>query len=388
MLMHPTIYEPREDSEMLAKHVPSYAQGAVLEIGTGSGILAQEALETADEVIAADINPEAVKHCRKTIKDKKARFITSDLFSVVPAKKFDLIIFNPPYLPQDEGMDDKSLYGGKKGYETVERFLNQATGYLKTEGKVLLLFSELTGKAKVDEIIMENCLSSRKLDERSIFFEKLYVYLIERSVLLKELESRGYKEVKYLAKGRRGVIYTCYKGRTRYTVKSRNMRSKVFGRIEHEGLWLKELNKRGIGPELVGMGRGYIIYRYVEGVFFDEYIQKKSKRQIKEIILDIFRQARELDRMGIDKEEMHRLTKNLLIGEKAVLIDFERTRKTDKPRNVTQACQFFTSTNIALMLREKGIHLDKRQMISLASGYKKDYNEKSFRLILDHIRSA
>lgn len=169
------IYEPREDSYLLQKYVLNFAKGKVLDMGTGSGIQAETALKKTKNVLAIDIDPEVVKY----IKSKKINIIQSDLFSNVKGK-FDLIIFNPPYLPDDKQVKDIALDGGKKGYELLERFLIQAKNYLKKDGKILILFSSLTKKNKVDKILKDNGYTFELLETQKLFFEELYVYLIKQ----------------------------------------------------------------------------------------------------------------------------------------------------------------------------------------------------------------
>ena len=61
------IYEPREDTFLMLEEVRRFAKGNVLEIGTGSGILALIAAETAKHVIGVDINQEAVEFASKIV---------------------------------------------------------------------------------------------------------------------------------------------------------------------------------------------------------------------------------------------------------------------------------------------------------------------------------
>lgn len=172
------IYEPEEDSLLLSKYIARFANGRVLDIGTGSGIQAETAKKFTNKVLAVDINMEAVDYAKK--KGIQARF--SDLFSNVNGK-FDLIIFNPPYLPREESEDKESretTTGGKYGYEILERFFSQVKKHLNKNGKVLIVFSSLTNKDKVNKIIKQNNLKFKLLESKKLFFEELYCYLILR----------------------------------------------------------------------------------------------------------------------------------------------------------------------------------------------------------------
>lgn len=163
------VYEPREDSFLLAKYVRKYAKGKVLDVGTGSGIQAEAALEKTKEVLAVDIDKEAVEEVRKKGIDAKV----SDLFENVEGK-FDLIIFNPPYLPDDEKVKDVALDKGK----IFERFFSEVGDYLKEDGKILILFSSLSGD--VDSILKKNGFRFRCLEKKKLFFEGLFVYFINK----------------------------------------------------------------------------------------------------------------------------------------------------------------------------------------------------------------
>ena len=172
----PMMYEPREDSYLLQKYVRQFAHGRVLDVGTGSGIQAKTALEKTNEVIAIDIDPEAVAHAKK----QGIRAIISDLFEQVEGT-FDLIIFNAPYLPAMKGEQPeiaRQVAGGKKGNEIIERFLKDASAYLKPQGKILLVCSSLT--PDFESLCKKYKWKQKLLEEEACFFEKLLVYLIEK----------------------------------------------------------------------------------------------------------------------------------------------------------------------------------------------------------------
>jgi len=181
------IYEPAEDSFLLKKYIKKYSKGIVLDIGTGTGILAEEAASSKKvvKIFGVDINEEAIKHCIRNQKSKKIIFAMSDLFSLFKrdrrymGTKFDTIIFNPPYLPTDKKAKDIALDGGEKGYELLCKFLHECKKFLKPKGKILIIFSSLTGKEKLDNFLMRNYWRFKELEKKHVFFENLYVYLIQ-----------------------------------------------------------------------------------------------------------------------------------------------------------------------------------------------------------------
>jgi release factor glutamine methyltransferase len=75
--------------------------------------------------------------------------IRADLFSGIRGR-FDLIIFNSPYLPtapaeRVDGWLDYAWNGGADGRAVIDRFLGQAPAHLADRGGILLLLSSLTG---------------------------------------------------------------------------------------------------------------------------------------------------------------------------------------------------------------------------------------------------
>ena len=98
----PDVYEPAEDSFLMVRAAIAEVRKSdyVLEIGTGSGIVSMCLMDRA-KVVATDINPHAVKSARLN----GVEVIRTDMFGGIGGK-FDLIIFNPPYLPASE--DEKA----------------------------------------------------------------------------------------------------------------------------------------------------------------------------------------------------------------------------------------------------------------------------------------
>lgn len=379
------IYYPREDSYLLEKHVKRLSCGIVLDMGTGTGIqaLAAAGNKQVKNVLAVDINKESIDYCRKNSKHKKITYKVSDLFKNVPKKRFDTIIFNPPYLPQERRRRDITTEGGKKGYEVIKDFLDKASDYLKPDGNILLLFSSLTNRQMVEKFMKNKMLDFKMIDSIHYFFEELYVYNIIKSPLLRTLEKKGVKDIDYLAQGKRGVVYTGKYRKKKIAVKTKRADSEAVGRIKNEVAFLKILNKHFIGPKLVMHGRNWLAYVFVPGEFIRDWLSEAKKKDIKRVLRTVFNKCFKMDQLSINKEEMHHPLKHIIIGKSVKMIDFERAKKTKDPKNVSQFCQFVMS--LKYVLEKKGFKINKEKIISLARHYKKKQDKASFRAILKEI---
>ncbi|MCL5423511.1 MAG: methyltransferase [Candidatus Marsarchaeota archaeon] len=141
------VYAPREDSYLLANAVEKYANGNVLDLGTGTGILGIVAAKKGCNVTFADINSvalECAKHNAK-INNISGIFIITDMFSNIK-NKYDTIIFNPPYL--DNSVDitsdiDIALDGGVSGRKYINILLSNFKNYVNKKYNILLLESSI-----------------------------------------------------------------------------------------------------------------------------------------------------------------------------------------------------------------------------------------------------
>jgi len=148
------VYEPAEDSFLFAENLVVAGGERVLDLGTGSGILGIIAAEKACEVVAVDMNPFAVR-CAKAnavVNDARSKmvFIVGDLFKPFDENvRFDLILFNAPYLPivndTDKSLSAIAWNGGRTGRDLIDRFIGEVFGYLNLNGRVLLMQSNLAG---------------------------------------------------------------------------------------------------------------------------------------------------------------------------------------------------------------------------------------------------
>ncbi|MFH1408950.1 MAG: HemK2/MTQ2 family protein methyltransferase [Nanoarchaeota archaeon] len=170
------IYEPGEDSNLLKSVIARFAQGRVLDMGTGTGILAAEASQFTPEVIGADINNAAIIEASARFPD--LRFVETDLFSNISGT-FDLITFNPPYLPTSaDDPTDIALDGGKQGDDVLLKFFKDAPKHLAPGGNILFLASSLTPMERITKTIKDQGLQLDKIESAKIPFETLTVYKV------------------------------------------------------------------------------------------------------------------------------------------------------------------------------------------------------------------
>ena len=176
--MDDQVYPPDEDTFLLLEASLREVKECddVLEVGTGSGMIAEKLRNIARFVLATDISPYAVKEAGK----KGIDVIRTDLAKGV-RKKFSLIIFNPPYLPLDEeerkgDWIEKAIDGGEGGREVILRFLKEIKDNLEENGRILILVSSLSGIDEVLEFAKKQGYVFEKVAEKKLFFERLEIY--------------------------------------------------------------------------------------------------------------------------------------------------------------------------------------------------------------------
>lgn len=177
------IYQPAEDSflmsRILKEKLPELLEKnpdlKFLEIGAGSGIHLETAKNLGvkkENIYSSDIDKKSVSHCNLL----GFNCIHSDLFEKINGK-YDLIIFNPPYLPEDarEPKDSKlATTGGKKGSEIILNFLKQAKNFLEKNGKIFLITSSLSGDIDFKKLGYE----AKEIGCEKLFYERLCIWEI------------------------------------------------------------------------------------------------------------------------------------------------------------------------------------------------------------------
>lgn len=176
-----TVYVPAEDSFLLAENLAIKSGDSVLEIGTGTGIVAMYASKITDKITVTDINFDAVELARRNFKKngiENIEILFGNLFEPVKNRKFDVILFNTPYLPTENGevLEDNLNYafdGGLNGRKVIDKFLNEVKNHLNDRGTVQLVQSSLSGNEETLKKLDELGFISEIAASEHYFFEDI-----------------------------------------------------------------------------------------------------------------------------------------------------------------------------------------------------------------------
>jgi release factor glutamine methyltransferase len=149
----PGVFRPRSDSWMLARALEDEGlpPGArVLDVCTGSGVLAITAAQRGAHATAVDISRRAVLCARLNarLNGVRVRALRGDLLAAVGDERFDAIVSNPPYLPASvEALPThgprRAWDAGRDGRAVLDRLCAAAPAYLDRGGVLLLVHSSL-----------------------------------------------------------------------------------------------------------------------------------------------------------------------------------------------------------------------------------------------------
>lgn len=165
----PATLIPRPETEHLVeaalKRAPQNAR--VLDIGTGSGCIALTLkLERPDlAVTAVDVSAPALDIARANAAalHAEAAFIASDLFAALDGRQFDLIVSNPPYIPEADAHlsqgdlrfePQNALASGPDGLDAIRLIVEQAKAHLVPGG--WLLFEHGYDQGEAVQVLLKN----------------------------------------------------------------------------------------------------------------------------------------------------------------------------------------------------------------------------------------
>ena len=168
----PGVLVPRPESELLVDAVLAHIKNlpapvSVIDLGAGSGALALAiATEAKDtRVIAVEKSPEAVYWLKKNVSviAQNVRVVEGDVADVLPGIKCDVVIANPPYIPDSQALPrdvagfepHAALFGGPTGMELPRIFITAAARLLKSAGVLVIEHTEEQGAAIASELTLD-----------------------------------------------------------------------------------------------------------------------------------------------------------------------------------------------------------------------------------------
>ena len=180
------VYNPAEDTFLLLESIQYTTQETILEIGTGCGIISLVCAYEGATVIATDINPYALHltQANQQILKGEIQLVQGSLFTMIqPDALFDIIIFNPPYLPtttkeQLPGWINAAFDGGKTGTIVIDEFLQQLPQHLTPTGTAYFVSSSLQKNCHFQSTLQESPLTCRVFNEQLIGDENIQIYQI------------------------------------------------------------------------------------------------------------------------------------------------------------------------------------------------------------------
>jgi release factor glutamine methyltransferase len=156
----------------------------VLDVGTGSGVLAIWAAACGARASALDLNPAAVDTARNNARQLPAfypdatpvQLWLSDLFDQLPATRYDYLLVNPPYYAQTPGDAAALAFFAGENWQYFRRFFAEAGRFLEKNGAIYMVLSEDCPLALLDSLAREAGLNMELVAQRKKWGERIGVY--------------------------------------------------------------------------------------------------------------------------------------------------------------------------------------------------------------------
>jgi HemK-related putative methylase len=151
----------------------------VLDMGTGSGVCAVVAARWARAVVAVDINPAAVRCAQINALlnkvEERVSVMQGDLFEPLAGRRFDVVLFNPPFL---RGSPQNGLDYAWRSIDVPERFARDLREHLRPGGYALVLLSTYGGSLSFAELFERSGYRVSEVAARDYLNETLKIFKV------------------------------------------------------------------------------------------------------------------------------------------------------------------------------------------------------------------
>lgn len=149
-------------------------------MGIGSGVITNILCKNFDLVVGTDIHLKSVNYTKYHV--PKNRLLICCNMSDPLKFGFDLIVSNPPYLPNfsTDARFDIATDGGPTAIEWSTSFLQKSVSILEQCGQILILMSSLSDISKLDRVLRLLKLRRKGISQKKTFYEVLQVFEISK----------------------------------------------------------------------------------------------------------------------------------------------------------------------------------------------------------------
>jgi release factor glutamine methyltransferase len=181
----PTVFHPGLffSTSILGRYIQqlSLSGSKVLEMGSGSGVISLIAARCGATVVSVDINPVAVGCTRVNAErnnlSDRVTALESNLFqSIAGDSRFDYIIWNPPFFPDEATNDGEMAWKAGRDYRVLSEFARTAVPFLSRHGKIVTILSSQCALEKILSIFTQYGFQAVLVRKQHSFFESFLIH--------------------------------------------------------------------------------------------------------------------------------------------------------------------------------------------------------------------
>ena len=197
--------------------------------------------------------------------------------------------------------------------------------------------------------------------------------------------------LRVLGKGCDSIVVKALLNQNVVALKIRRVDSHV-KTLAQEGENQRLANVVGVGARIYGFTEDFITMDLIEGLHIDKFVEVADEESIRRVVVDLLKQCRRLDLIGLDHGELSRARKHIIITSslKPVILDFSSSSRNRRPANVSSLFSFLflSKSGLSALLRKKlGTSFSYSEVVEALREYKKDLSDSAFAKILGFVAS-